>query len=196
MKLTPFLLLALCACSVEKLPPTRMVHRTPNPLAKRVVVLPTQCVPAVQARSSDPLAWCAGVEQLVASDLAFRGIEVVDLARLPARERTRQEIQTTSIVDGASSTSGRVTVSGPTYSDVDMWQQRDALATLGVDGLVRVSVAHTASWPVRAIALVRITRAADASLIDASVCEMEVSRLDGEAAVIDQTVRCALKGLR
>ena len=189
--------LALCACSIEKLPPTRMVHRTPYELAKRVVVLPTQCVPAAQARmGEDPRAWCAGVEQLVASELAFRGVEVVDLSRLPAQERTRQEIEISSTIDGASAEHTRVTVNGPMFSDVDMWQQRYALATLGVDGLVRISVAQTATWPVRAVALVRITRPGDAMLIDASVCEMEVSRIDSQAAVIEKSVRCALGGLR
>lgn len=189
--------LAVCACSVEKLPPTRMVHRGIGALAKRVIVLPTQCVPTAQTRGSeDPRAWCEGIEQLVASELAFRGVEVVDLERLPARERSREEIEISSTIDGVSAERNRVTVSGPMFSEVDLWQQRDALANVGIDGLVRISVAQTATWPVRAFALVRITRPTDATLIDASVCEMEVSRIDGRAAVIEQTVRCALGGLR
>lgn len=191
------LLGVLAACSVEKLPPVQMVHRGEGAPAKRVVILPVDCTPVTKVKTSvDPRAWCAAVERLVASELAFRGVEVIDLAKLPATEHTRQIIEVSSTIDGHSEDHRKVTVVGPSYSDVDVWQERDALVALGVDGLVRVSFAEAASWPLRAFALVRITRPADASLIDASVCAVEVSRLDGDVEVIEKTVHCALKGLR
>jgi hypothetical protein len=187
---------ALAACSVEKLPPIRMVHRGEALAPHRVVVLPTECTPSENAAAgTDPLAWCRGVDAIVASELAFRGIEIVDLAKLPARERTREVVEVTMSFGDASSERRRVTVTGPTYSDVDMWTQRSVLDELGVDALVRVRVARLATWPVRALALVRMIRSRDAALIAASVCELEVSRIDSEAETIERALRCALEGL-
>ena len=88
-----------------------------------------------------------------------------------------------------------VTVAGPTYSDVDMWTQRAALGELGIDALVRVRAAELTTWPRRSFALVRITRASDAELIVASACELEVSRLDGDAEIAERAVHCALEGV-
>jgi hypothetical protein len=183
------------ACSVEKLPPIRIVHRGTG-APRRAVVLPTECAPSETATNAeDPRAWCKGIEAIVAGALAFHGVEVVDLAKLPARERTRQVIEVSSQVNGASSERREVTVSGPTYSDVDMWTQRAALEALGVDTLVRVRAARLPTWPVRTLALVRMVRPSDASLIAASVCELEVSRVDGEAETIERATRCALTGI-
>ena len=183
------------ACSVEKLPPIRMVNRGTG-APRRAVVLPTECAPSENvANGQDPRAWCKGVEAIVAGELAFRGVEVVDLAKLPARERTRQVIEVSSEVNGARSDRRKVTVRGPTYSDVDMWTQREALEALGVDTLVRVRAARLPSWPVRTVALLRMIRPGDASLIAASVCELEVSRIDSEAETIERATRCALQGV-
>jgi hypothetical protein len=183
-------------CSVEKMPPIKMVHRGIDMTPKRVVVLPTECVAAqIVAATTDPTAWCRSVDQMVAAELAFRGIEVVDLSKLPAYQRTREEIEVTTIVNGKSSDHQRVTVVGPTYSDVDMWTQRRALADLGISALVRVRTAHITTWPLRAIAMVRLIRPEDAALIDATMCQLEVSRMDGDVEVIERAVRCALKGI-
>ena len=191
-----WLLLALAACSVEKLPAIRMVHVDTPAMPHRVIVLPTECAAAEWVKTGDdPRAWCAGVDALVASELAFRGVEIVDLSKLPAQERTRVEIQVTSDVNDRTSEHRTVTVSGPTYSEVDMWARRDALHELGIDGIVRVRAAHLATWPVRALALVRVTRPADASLVAASVCELEVSRVDSDAESTEKALRCALGGL-
>lgn len=184
------------ACSVEKMPPIRMVHRAVPMMPKRATVLPTECTPSETAAiGEDPRAWCRGIEAIVASELAFHGVEIVDLSKLPARERSRNIIEVTTTLDGADSERRQVTVTGPTYSDVDMWTQRTALDTLGVDALVRVRAAHLATWPVRTLAMIRLTRPADASLIAASVCELEVSRIDSDAETIERAVRCALGGL-
>jgi hypothetical protein len=198
MKCTAIAVLALVvgACSVEKLPPIRMVHRgqgTPH----RAVILPTECTPSEYvAANVDPRAWCKGIEAMVASELSFRGIEVVDLSKLPVRERTREVVEVSSEVDGQTSGKRTVTVSGPSFSDLDMWTQREMLAKLGVDTLVRVRAAQLPTWPVRALALVRMVRPDDASLIAASVCELEVSRIDSDAEVIERATRCALEGIR
>lgn len=182
------LLIVLAGCSVEKLPPIAMVHRGAGAPAHRVVILPTECEPAEQLRAGEePTAWCAGVEQAVASELAFHGMEIVNLATLPAQERTRHVIET--------SERKQVVVQGSMFSDLDVWQQRDAFAQLGIDGVVRISAAHTATWPMRTTALVQITRPSDSSLIVASVCELEVSRADGEAEMVDRAARCAIGGL-
>jgi hypothetical protein len=197
--------LALSACSVEKLAPIQMVHRgTPGAPVRRVVVLPTECAASdYVGPGEDARAWCAGVSAIVAEYLAFHGIEVVDLAKLPARERTRVTIEVQASAAGthhSGTTSGtsehrRVTVEGPTYSDVDMWTQREALAELGIDAVVHVRAARTPTWPVRTLALVRMVRPRDASLVTASVCELEVSRIDGEARTIERALRCALTGV-
>lgn len=191
-----WLLVALAGCSVEKMPPLRAVHAGDGKMPHRVVVLPTECAPAdwVQA-GDDPRAWCAGVDALVASELAFRGIEIVDLAKIPVHERTREEVQITTERDDHTAERRTVTVTGPTYSEVDMWTRRDALHDLGIDGIVRVRAAHLATWPVRALALVRVTRPADASVVAASVCELEVSRADSDAETTEKALRCALGGL-
>ena len=190
------IMLAAMGCSVEKLPPIRMVHRGLDMKPKRVVVLPTECVAAQMVRLDvDPTAWCRGIDQLVASELAFRGIEVIDLATLPARERTREQVDVVSINGTQASERRRVTVVGPTYSDVDMWTQRRAIAELGVDALVRVRATHIDMWPARTIALVRITRPEDAALIDASMCQLEVSRIASDVETFETAVRCALEGL-
>jgi hypothetical protein len=189
-------LLLLAACSVEKLPPIRMVHQAGAAMPRRVVVLPTECAPADWVKTGDdPRAWCSGVDAIVATELAFRGMEIVDLSKLPVRERKREVIEVTSTVNGLSSEQRTVTVTGPTYSDVDMWTRRAELAELGVDGIVRVRAAHLATWPVRALALVRVTRPNDASVVAASVCELEVSRLDSDAKTTEKALRCALGGL-
>ena len=192
----------LAGCAVEKLPPIRMVHRGSGAMPRRVVVLPTECTDsgpaptlAAQQAITDSRAWCGAVDAMVASELAFRGIEVVDLAKLPARERQREVVEVTTTVDGTTSERRRVTITGPTYSDVDMWSQRGALDELGVDALVRVSTARLPTWPVRSLALVRVVSSHDASLIVGSVCELEVSRVDVEQETIERAVRCALGGL-
>lgn len=188
-------LLVLAACSVEKMPPIRMVNRGTGP-AHRAIVLPTDCVATESAGvADDPRAWCSGLDAIVGSDLAFRGIDLVDLAKLPVRERTRVSVQVTSEAAGVIAERKTVTVSGPMFSDVDMWTKRAALAELGVDTLVRVRVAHLPTYPVRVLALVKMVRASDASLIGASVCELEVSRLDSEAEASERATRCALKGI-
>ena len=186
----------LGSCSVEKLPAIRLVHRGLAETPKRVVVLPTDCVAAEYVRSSvNPKAWCSAVDAMVASELAFRGIEVVDLAKLPARERRREVIEVVTITGGGSSERQQVTVEGPTYSDVDMWTQRRVLAELGIDALVRVRTARIEVWPVRTVAMVRVIRPADAALLDASLCELEISRFDGDVEGHERAVRCALQGL-
>lgn len=186
----------VAACSVEKMPPVQMVHRGTAPAPKRVVVLPTECIAAQAVVSTvDPKAWCHTVDQMVASELAFRGIEVVDLAKLPVFQRSREIVDVTSIEGKASSEHRRVTVVGPTYSDVDMWTERRALAQLGISALVRVRTSQVETWPLREIAMVRLTRAEDAALIEASMCELEVSRISGDIEQIERAVRCALKGL-
>jgi hypothetical protein len=190
------LLVMLAACSVEKLPPIRMVHAAGGAMPHRVVVLPTECTASDWATAnSDPRAWCAGVDAIVAAELAFRGVEVVDLSKLPARERTREEVEVTTTIRNETTERRKVTVVGPTFSDVDMWTRRDALEQLGVDGIVRVRAAHTATWPVRTLALVRVTRPRDASLVAATVCELETSRLDSDADTTEKALRCALGGL-
>jgi hypothetical protein len=86
-------------------------------------------------------------------------------------------------------------VVGPRLSDVDVWTERAELRALGVDAVVRVRTAKLVTWPVRALAMVRITRLADASLVVASACEAELSRLDADAEMMDRAMRCALKGI-
>jgi len=113
------------ACSVEKMPPIRMVHRGVPMVPKRAAVLPTECTPSeAAAAGEDPHAWCRGIEAIVASELAFHGIEIVDLAKLPARERTRNVIEVNTTTNGAVSERRQMTVTGPTYSDVDMGAPR------------------------------------------------------------------------
>ena len=174
------------ACSLQRLPPLRVQHGTLQPV-HRVVVVATEC----------RIAACAQVAAMVASELAFRGIEIVDLDRLPAREQSRKTVDVTKVeIRGGverSSITREVTVTGPTYSEVDVWTLRAALTKLGVDGVVRVRVAELAQHPRRAFALVRITRPSDAELIVASACELEVSREDPLAKIFERAVRCALE---
>lgn len=179
-------LVLVSACSLQRLPPLRVQHGTLQPL-HRVVVVATEC----------RIAACRSVGAMVASELAFRGIEVVDLDRLPAREQSRTTVDVTKVEihDGVErrASTREVTVTGPTYSDVDVWTLREGLAKLAVDGVVRVRVAELAQHPRRAFALVRITRPSDAALIVASACELEVSRMDPLARVFERAVRCALE---
>jgi hypothetical protein len=180
---------SVVGCSVERMPALRVVHHGAVSSPRRVVILPTECA----------APWCAGIDAIVTSELAFRGVEVVELAKLPALERARTEVEvsSTTVIDGRATSAHQrtVTVSGPTYSEVDMWTQRAALGELGIEGLVRVRIAELATWPRRSFALVRITRASDAELIVASACELEVSRLDGDAEIAERAVRCALRGV-
>ena len=183
--------LAVAGCSVDKLPPTLVVHHVTSSQAqpKRVIVLPPECAQA----------WCRGEGALVAAQLAFRGIEVVDFEQLAARERVRTviEIEQTSQTGTGSDQARQRTVSvvGPRLSDADLWTQRDALGQLGIDAIVRVRTTKLSTWPVRALALIRVTRSADASLVVSSACEAEVSRADSEAEMMDRALRCALAGI-
>ena len=190
------LLLALAACSVEKMPPIRMVHAAGGAMPHRVVVLPAECTSSDWASANtDPRAWCQGIDAIVTGELVFRGVEVVDLSKLPARERTREVVEVTATIGNNAFDHTKVTVTGPTFSDVDMWTRRAALEQLGVDGIVRVRAAHLPTWPVRTLALVRVTRPSDASLVAATVCELETSRVDSDAETTEKALRCALGGL-
>jgi hypothetical protein len=188
-RLAFLLLVALAGCSVEKLPPARAVHRGVAPHPRRVVVLPPEC----------NATWCRGAGSLVAAELAFRGIEIIDLDELAAIERTRTvvHISETRAERGTSgiATQTRVTVVGPMLSDVDLWTRRAALKQLGVDAIVRVRAAKLFTRPVRALALVRVTRSQDAELVTSSACETELSRLDSDAEMMDRVLRCALQGI-
>jgi hypothetical protein len=141
-------------------------------------------------------ALCKGLDQLVAADLAFRGYEIVDLARLVAIERKRTEVQVTwrSQANSAASqgSSRRVEVRGPMLSDVDIWTLRDELAAMGVDSVVRVRTAEVFARPARIAALVRVTSAADAALVTSALCELETGTFDTYAEGAERATRCAL----
>jgi hypothetical protein len=180
------LLVLLAACTLEKVPPIAMVRNgKPSPV-KRVVLLPSECGTAL----------CKGLDQLVASDLSFRGYEVVDLARLNAIERSRTEVQVSwsETVNGVEShgSSRTVEVHGPTLSDVDIWSLRAELKAMGVDSIVRVRTAQVFSKPVRIVALVRVTRADNAELVASALCELEVGSFDTFQEGSERGTRCAL----
>jgi len=183
--------LAVTGCAVEKLPPTLVVHHAAatQPQPKRVVVLASECAEA----------WCQGAGALVAARLAFRGIEVVDFEQLAAGDRVRTviDIEKSSRSRGNVDLAKQRTVSvvGPRLSDADMWTQREALGRLGIEAIVRVRTAKLNTWPVRALAMIRVTRSADAALVVSSACEAELSRLDSDAEMMDRVIRCALEGI-
>jgi hypothetical protein len=183
------LLLWLGGCSVEKMPPVALVRVGQQTPPRRVALLPSECASAV----------CKGLNALVLAELAFRGYQVVDLEKLPAVNRSRSELVFSEerSRDGAPRTRDehRVRVEGPMLSDLDVWTLREELARLGVDALVRVRSARVPDRPPRRVTVVRMTRAADASLVSATLCEAEVSSLDSEAEGAEQTLRCALKAL-
>jgi len=180
----------LAACSIERRPPSLMVRRgeRPDPI-HRAVLLPSECASQT----------CKGLDAIVAAELAFRGVDIVDLDRIAGLERARTEVDITTshATNGrapATQAARRVEVHGPLLSDVDVWTLRDQLTALGVDGVVRVRTAAVEASPARVMVLVRVTRARDASLVWSSVCEIEVSALATEARRADQALRCALKG--
>lgn len=182
--------LAIGACGIERRPPTLMIRRgDAGAVVHRAVLMPTECT----------AQRCQGLDAITAAELAFRGIDIVDLDRIAAVERTRTEVDLSrsSARSGrlATSTSERrVTVSGPLLSDLDLWTMREQLAAMGVDGVVRVRAAMIEAKPARVVALVRVTRASDASLVWASACEVELSAVATEAAGADEALRCALRG--
>jgi hypothetical protein len=133
-------------------------------------------------------------------ELAFRGVDVVELDKLPAFGRTRtleltSESRSSSRAPAALAAQARVTLTGPLLSDVDLWTRRDALKQLGVDAIVRVRAAKLSTWPVRALAVIRVTRTDDAELVVSSACQAELSRLDDDAEMMDRALRCAIGGL-
>ena len=174
------------ACTLEKLPPIAMVRNGEPAPVKRIVLLPSECGTAL----------CKGLDQLVSSELSFRGYEIVDLDRLNAIERTRTEVQVSwsSKVNGTESSgkSRRVEVHGPTLSDVDVWTLRAELKAMGVDSIVRVRTASVWGKPERVAALVRVTRADDARLVASAMCELEVGTFDTYQEGADRSTRCAL----
>ena len=182
------LLLALLACSVERRPPTLLVRQGAPGTLHRAVILPSEC--ASQA--------CKGLDEIAKSELAFRGIDIVDLDRIAALERTRTEVEVTNdvSVDGVrhAGSTRRVEIHGPLLSDVDVWTLRDQLAAMGVDAIVRVRTAVVQASPMRLVVMVRVTRARDASLAWSSVCELEPAAFDTEALAADKALRCALAG--
>ena len=180
----------LVACGVERRPPSLMVRRGERTDAiHRAVLLPTECTSQT----------CKGLDAIAAAELAFRGIDIVDLDRIAGLERTRTEVNiaTATSANGRApdtSSSRRVEVHGPLLSDVDVWTMRAQLTALGVDAVVRVRTAEIEASPARVMVLVRVTRASDASLVWSSVCEVEQSALATEARGADQALRCALEG--
>jgi hypothetical protein len=181
------LLIALAACTLEKMPPIAMVRNGEPATVKRVVQLPIECGSQL----------CKGLDAIVAAELSFRGYEIVDLARLAAIERKRIEVQTSwrSTQDGVTTQgeSRKVEVSGPLLSDVDVWTLRDELAKMGVDSVVRVRTAEVFAKPARVVALVRITKATDATLIASSLCEIEVGTFTTFQEGAERSTRCALQ---
>lgn len=182
--------LALLACSVEKMPPIVMIRRGDPAPVKRVVILPSECGTTL----------CQGIDAIVAADLAFRGYDVIDLERIAAVERRRTEVQVSeqdTSEPGAPVTSSHrtVTVTGAMLSDLDVWTLRDELAAMGVDGLVRVRTAAIEGRPARIEALVRVTRARDATLAWSALCDVEVSALASADENAERAVRCALAGV-
>ena len=179
--------LLLCSCLLEKTPPIVMVRNGDKVRVHRVVILPSECGTSL----------CKGLDELISADLAFRGYEIVDLARLNAVERTRTEVQISwsEEVNGARTTgsSRRVEVRGPTLSDVDVWTLRSELAAMGVDSIVRVRTAEVFGKPPRVAALVRVTRASDAQLVTSALCEIEVGSLVSYQEGAEKSARCALK---
>ena len=177
----------LTACLLEKTPPIVMVRSGEPVRVHRVVILPSECGTAL----------CKGLDELIAADLAFRGYEIVDLARLNAVERTRTEVQiswsTETNGQRSSGSSRLVEVRGPTLSDVDVWTLRDELAKMGVDSVVRVRTADVFGKPPRVAALVRVTRASDAQLVTSALCEIEVGSLVTYQEGAEKSARCALK---
>lgn len=177
-------------CGVEHLPPVVLVRHGAGPVAlHRVVVLPSECASQT----------CKGLDAIVASELAFRGIDVVDLDRIAGVERTRTEvsISTSREVNARptpTSRTTRVEVHGPLLSDVDVWTMRDQLAAMGVDAVVRVRTAELEGKPRLVLALIRVTRASDASLVWASACQVELHAVTTEARGADTALRCAIKG--
>ena len=175
------------SCLLEKTPPIVMVRSGEQARVHRVVILPSECGTAL----------CRGLDELISADLAFRGFEIVDLARLNAVERTRTEVQISWREEhgGARSagSSRRVEVRGPTLSDVDVWTLRDELAKMGVDSIVRVRTAEVFGKPPRVAALVRVTRASDAQLVTSALCEIEVGSLVSYQEGAEKSARCALR---
>lgn len=190
MRAVALALVVVAACGIEHLPSVVLVRHGEGPLEiHRVVVLPSECTSQT----------CTGVDAIVASELAFRGIDIVDLNRIAAVERTRTEVDiSTTLTVGAhrtnTSRSRRVEVHGPLLSDVDVWTMREQLAAMGVDAVVRVRTAEIESKPQLVLAMIRVTRASDASLVWASACQVELHAVTTEARGADAAVRCALKG--
>jgi len=180
------LLALLAACSVEKMPPFAMVRNGKPVPVKRVVLLPMECGTHL----------CKGLDQIAASELSFRGYEVVDLERLNAVERKRTEVQVSwsETVNGVESkgSSRTVEVQGPTLSDVDVWSLRAELKAMGVDSIVRVRAAEVFARPMRVVALVRVTRADNAELVASALCEIEIGSLDTFQESAERGTRCAL----
>ena len=180
------LVLALSACTLEKMPPIAMVRNGAPAPVKRVVLLPSECGTQL----------CKGLDAIVAGELSFRGYEIVDLERLAAIERKRTEIEVTwsKTVDGEQSSGGSRTVHvrGPTLSDVDIWSLREELRAMGVDSIVRVRTASVFGRPARVAALVRVTRADDATLIASALCELETGTFDTYQEGAERSTRCAL----
>jgi hypothetical protein len=179
--------LLLTACILEKTPPIVMVRSGEPVPVKRVVILPSECGSTL----------CQGLDEMISADLAFRGYEVVDLARLNAIERTRTEVQISHVTETngtrSSSFQRRVEVRGPTLSDVDVWTLRAELAAMGVDSIVRVRTASVFGKPPRVVTLVRVTRASDARLVTSALCEIETGSLVSFQQGAEKSARCALK---
>jgi len=180
------LAVALAACTVEKMPPIAMVRNGAAVAVRRVVLLPPECGTLL----------CKGLDQLVAGELAFRGYEIVELDRLAAIERKRTEVQVTwrTQTNGVAASGGNRTVEvrGPMLSDVDIWTLRAELKAMGVDSIVRVRTAQVFAKPARVVALVRVTRAGDATLVASALCELEVGTFDTYQEAAERSTRCAL----
>ena len=185
----------LAGCGIEHLPPVVLVRQGEGSLAiHRAVVLPAECASHQ----------CQALDAVVAAELAFRGIDVIDLDRIAAVERARTEIEisTTALVKRRPTSTGhvesevsrRLEVRGPLLSDLDVWSMRDQLATMGVDAIVRVRIAAIEAKPQLVLAMVRVTRASDASLVWSSVCQLELHAVDTEARAADIALHCALGG--
>lgn len=186
---------ALCAAGCAELrPPVTTVRTGPaaDRRVARVVALPPACgtileapptsIQAYRAPSGCPVYAVQGLDAALRSELAFRGLDVVDVEQINAITATRRETR---------SGGDRVRLDGvwSRFADAPRAEQQAILAALRADGIVT-----TRMWlaPHEVTVQLRLVTADDRALVWVRRCEVEIDQHVTDVTWLERATRCAL----
>jgi len=189
---TAVLVLALAACNFAPPTPMAYVRRGPayGELPTTLVAMPVVCERTTMGCMPGYLFAVASATRIA---MEFGGYSLVD-GELINAEMQRRSTRTVES-DGGEQTD--VDLTGRTWADLPIQQQRDLLAAMGVKGVFQAKVAMDIPQGMAGqrtvTVLISISRLVDDALILQSECGVPTGDFHSEAQAVDLATRCALE---